>query len=157
MEEAAWLGRRRRMSLGGYWAAPWAGAGGVWATARVEVEVEVEVEDAAAVTTMVGGEGVAMEGEAVAMLMAVASRAARSDRAAARKNCSCAALGNCLMGCLVGSLAAAAIPLGTEGMVGMAGTEVATLHHRTTILHRGDVPLPIGQGKDGTRAKGARE
>ena len=147
------------MSLGGYWAAPWAGAGGEWA-ATARVEVEGEVEDAAAVTTMVGGEGVAMEGEAVAMLMAVASRAARSDRAAARKNCSCAALGNCLMGCLVGSLAAAAIPLGMVGMVGMvgmAGTEVATLHHRTTILHRGDVPLPIGQGKDGTRAKGARE
>ena len=144
------------MSLGGYWAAPWAGAGGVWA-ATARVEVEVEVEDAAAVTTMVGGEGVAMEGEAVAMLMAVASRAARSDRAAARKNCSCAALGNCLMGCLVGSLAAAAIPLGTEGMEGMAGTEVATLHHRTTVFRRGDVPLPIGQGKDGTRAKGARE
>ena len=147
------------MSSGGCWAAPWAGAGGVWAaTARVEVEVE----DAAAVTTMVG-EGVEMEGEAVAMLMAKASRAARSDRAAARKNCSCAALGNCLMGCLVGSLAAAAIPLGTEGTEGMegtVGTEAATLHHRTTlttILHRGDVPLPTGQGKDGTRAKGARE
>jgi hypothetical protein len=143
----------------------------VWAaTARVEVEVE----DAAAVTTMVG-EGVEMEGEAVAMLMAKASRAARSDRAAARKNCSCAALGNCLMGCLVGSLAAAATPLGTEGTEGMegmegredtvgtegmegtVGTEAATLHHRTTILHRGDAPLPIGQGKDGTRAKGARE
>ena len=131
----------------------------MWAaTARVEVEVE----DAAAVTTMVG-EGVEMEGEAVAMLMAKASRAARSDRAAARKNCSCAALGNCLMGCLVGSLAAAAIPLGTEGtegtegMEGTVGTEAATLHHRTTILHRGDAPLPIGQGKDGTRAKGARE